>query len=205
MSSRLVLDLPFSTPKYVAGMDVSCSKRSSNGWAAVVILRFPDLTVVDESWVQGKLLFPYIPGLLSFRELPLLLQALEQLDIEPDVFLCDGQGIAHPKRLGLAAHLGILINKPTVGCAKKRLVGNHEEVGPSRGDHSVLFHKGEAVGVALRTRSNVKPIFVSPGYGISLNDAIQLVLACTKGFRIPEPLRAAHRLVTRLRKAQEGA
>ena len=203
LKKQLVLDLPFTTPKTVGGVDVSVSIRSCHGWAGVVVLSFPDLEVVEESWAKGKIDFPYIPGLLSFREIPLILDALKDLSAEPDVFLCDGQGIAHPRRMGLASHLGVLLGKPTIGCAKSRLVGHYHEVGPMKGDYSLLTDKGETIGAALRTRSGTKPIFVSPGYGLSIRKAIEVALCCCMKYRIPEPIRAAHRLVNQLRRAQK--
>ena len=203
LKKQLVLDLPFTTPKTVGGVDVSVSIRSCHGWAGVVVLSFPDLEVVEESWAKGKIDFPYIPGLLSFREIPLILDALKDLSAEPDVFLCDGQGIAHPRRMGLASHLGVLLGKPTIGCAKSRLVGHYHEVGPMKGDYSLLTDKGETIGAALRTRSGTKPIFVSPGYGLSIRKAIDVALCCCMKYRIPEPIRAAHRLVNQLRRAQK--
>jgi len=203
LKKQLVLDLPFATPKTVAGVDVSVSIRSYHGWAGVIVLSFPDLEVVEESWAKGKIDFPYIPGLLSFREIPLILDALKDLSAEPDVFLCDGQGIAHPRRMGLASHLGVLLGKPTIGCAKSRLVGHYHEVGPMKGDYSLLTDKGETIGAALRTRSGTKPIFVSPGYGLSIRKAIEVALCCCMKYRIPEPIRAAHRLVNQLRRAQK--
>ncbi len=203
LKKQLVLDLPFTTPKTVGGVDVSVSIRSCHGWAGVVVLSFPDLEVVEESWAEGKIDFPYIPGLLSFREIPLILDALKDLSAEPDVFLCDGQGIAHPRRMGLASHLGVLLGKPTIGCAKSRLVGHYHEVGPMKGDYSLLTDKGETIGAALRTRSGTKPIFVSPGYGLSIRKAIDVALCCCMKYRIPEPIRAAHRLVNQLRRAQK--
>ncbi|RLB25975.1 MAG: deoxyribonuclease V [Deltaproteobacteria bacterium] len=203
LKKQLVLDLPFATPKTVGGVDVSVSIRSCHGWAGVVVLSFPDLEVVEESWAKGKIDFPYIPGLLSFREIPLILDALKDLSAEPDVFLCDGQGIAHPRRMGLASHLGVLLGKPTIGCAKSRLVGHYHEVGPMKGDYSLLTDKGETIGAALRTRSGTKPIFVSPGYGLSIRKAIEVALCCCMKYRIPEPIRAAHRLVNQLRRAQK--
>jgi len=203
LKKQLVLDLPFTTPKTVGGVDVSVSIRSCHGWAGVVVLSFPHLEVVEESWAKGKIDFPYIPGLLSFREIPLILDALKDLSAEPDVFLCDGQGIAHPRRMGLASHLGVLLGKPTIGCAKSRLVGHYHEVGPMKGDYSLLTDKGETIGAALRTRSGTKPIFVSPGYGLSIRKAIDVALCCCMKYRIPEPIRAAHRLVNQLRRAQK--
>jgi len=205
LRKRLVFDLVLPTPKYVAGVDVSVSKGSRSGWAGVVVFSFPDLQVIEEQSAKGQVTFPYIPGLLSFREIPLLCKAIERLTIQPDVFICDGQGLAHPRRMGIATHLGILLDKPTIGCAKSRLIGTHGQVGPRKGDYSPLMDNGEQVGVVLRTRKGVKPVFVSPGYGISLADSRILVLCCTTKYRLPEPIRAAHNLVTRLRSCQGGA
>ena len=205
LRKELVLDVPISVPKTVAGIDVSVSKSSPDGWAAVVVLSYPHLEPLEESWAQGKIDFPYIPGLLSFREISLIVKALQGLSSEPDIFLCDGQGIAHPRRMGLAAHLGVLLRKPTIGCAKRRLTGHHGEVGQAKGDYALLEDKGEVIGAVLRTRSGVKPVFVSPGYAISLAMAVDLVLACCTKYRIPEPIRTAHKLVNRLRETQGGA
>lgn len=186
--------------KRVAGTDVSSSKRSNFIWAGAVVLEYPSLKTVEERWVEGTPLFPYIPGLLSFREIPLILEAIGMLEHRPDVFFCDGQGIAHPRGLGIASHLGVLIDRPTIGCAKKRLVGDFSEVGPARGDYSMLTYKGETVGTVLRTRTGVKPIFVSPGHRATIKDALHMVLNCGGRYRIPEPIRQAHLLVNRVRK-----
>lgn len=204
LRARVVLDLSFRVPKYVAGVDVSASKGSAIGWAAAVVLSFPDLEIVEERWAEGTINFSYIPGLLSFREIPLLIKAIELLSIEPDVLLCDGQGIAHPRRMGIATHLGILLDKPTIGCAKSRLTGIHDEVGPKKGEYVPLVEGDEIIGVVLRTRDGTKPVFVSQGYGISLEDATKLVLACVTKYRIPQPIRAAHNLVSRLRNSREA-
>jgi len=173
-------------------------------WAGIVVLSYPGLFKVDEAWAKGRMDFPYIPGLLSFREIPFLLKALERIRIEPDLILCDGQGIAHPRGLGLAAHLGLLVSKTTVGCAKKRLVGEFSEVGPNRGNYSLLFHEDRPVGAAVRTRAGVKPLFVSPGYGITIDEAVATVLNCCEHYRIPEPIRQAHFLVNGLRQREEA-
>jgi len=204
LKKELILDQAFEDPKTVAGMDVSVSRKCPLGWAAVVVLSYPQLRVIEESWTKGKLEFPYIPGLLSFREIPLLLSALKGLRAEPDVFICDGQGIAHPRRMGLASHIGIILKRPTIGCAKSRLVGEYSELGLEKGKHTLLVHEGEVVGAVLRARSGIKPLFVSPGYGISLSKAVEVVLGCCTKYRIPEPIRAAHRLVNQLRKDQGG-
>lgn len=196
---RVVLKKLAGPVKTVAGIDVCCSKGSDMCWAAVVLLSFPDLEILEERWARGTIRFPYIPGLLSFREIPLLLEALMQLETGPDLILCDGQGIAHPRGLGLASHLGVLAGKASIGCAKKRLVGEFTRVGHSRGRYSFLRYQGKDVGAVLRTKTGVKPLFISPGHDITITDAIAMVLRCGGRYRIPEPLRHAHGLVTRLR------
>jgi deoxyribonuclease V len=152
----------------------------------------------------GSLSFPYIPTLLSFREAPVLLEALAKLKGEPETILVDGQGVAHPRGLGLAAHLGLHVEVPTVGCAKSRLIGTHEPPGRNRGDHAWLDFKGRRVGVVVRTREGVRPLYVSPGNRISLSAALGVVLACLGRFRLPEPLRQAHLLVERRKRAESG-
>lgn len=143
--------------------------------------------------------FPYIPGLLSFREAPACLEAVRKLTTEPDLFMIDGQGVAHPRRLGLASHLGLFLDKPTIGCAKSRLIGTFEEPGGDRGAYSLLRDGDEVIGAVVRTRSRVKPIFVSVGHRCTLEDAIRLTLACATRYRIPEPTRLAHQAVSRLK------
>jgi len=148
---------------FVAGADVSCSKKTDRLWAGVIVLRYPGFEKVEERWVEETSTFPYVPGLLSFREIPPLLKAFQRIAHEPDLIFCDGQGIAHPRGMGLASHLGLLLERPTIGCAKSRLVGEFAEVGQERGDFSPLLYKGKKTGAVVRTRSGVKPLFVSPG------------------------------------------
>jgi len=183
----------------VAGVDVSYEKGGGLFHAAVVVLSFPELDVVDESSASGFVTFPYVPGLLSFRELPVLLHAFRGLDTVPDAVLVDGQGIAHPRRLGLASHLGLWLDIPTVGCAKSRLCGEHEEPGLTKGDRSPLLVKGEVVGAVLRSRAGVKPLYVSPGHLVDVVGSADFALACCKRYRMPEPTRLAHLLSNRLR------
>lgn len=183
----------------VAGVDVSCEKWGERFFAAVVVLELPELTVVEEAGACLAGNFPYIPGLLSFRELPALLEAFRSLRTVPDAVLVDGQGIAHPRRLGLASHLGLWLNLPTVGCAKSRLCGRHAEPGVRRGDRVPLVDGDEEIGAVLTTRDNVKPLFVSPGHLIDLLAAVDLVLACGGRYRLPEPTRLAHHFSNRLR------
>jgi len=178
--------------RFVGGVDISVDKSSGTGTGAVVILRYPELSVAETSVVSGALDFPYIPGLLSFREAPLLLAACERLRITPDLILVDGQGVAHPRRIGLASHLGLWLETPTVGCAKSLLCGRHEAVGGERGDYAEIVDREETVGVALRTKRGVKPVYVSVGDKLSLESAIDWVLKCGRGYRLPEPTRLAH-------------
>jgi deoxyribonuclease V len=185
----------------VAGVDVSYRKSGDLFHAAVVVLAFPDLTPLEEAAASDRVAFPYVPGLLSFRELPVLLDAFRQLTIVPDAILVDGQGIAHPRRFGLASHLGLWLDLPTVGCAKSRLCGEHLPPGSRRGDRVPLWLEGEEVGAVLTTRDGVKPLYVSPGHKIDVEAAVRLVLACGGGYRLPEPTRLAHLATNRLRLA----
>ncbi len=173
----------------VAGVDVSV--RGNRSRAAVVVMRLPELTVVEQSVAERPVTFPYVPGLLSFREAPVILDALARLANTPQVLLVDGQGIAHPRRVGIASHLGILLDHPTVGCAKSRLTGTYADPTPERGSHSALLDGEEMIGAVLRTRHGVKPVFVSIGHRVSLETAIDLVLRCGGGYRLPEPTRRA--------------
>jgi deoxyribonuclease V len=185
----------------VAAMDVSYDRRSPWIYAAVVVLRVPSFEVADQAVVRSRASFPYVPGLLSFREAPAGLRAWDQLRIRPDCLLCDGHGYAHPRRFGLACHLGLLVDLPTIGCAKSVLVGEYREPGRRRGSLSDLVHDGEVVGAAVRTRDATSPVFVSAGHRISLRTAVATVLSCAPRYRIPEPIRQAHALVNRLRVA----
>jgi deoxyribonuclease V len=185
--------------KYIAGLDVSYARGDQEVWAGVVVLGFPSLVKMEERWSEKKASFPYIPGLLSFREIPALIDALRKIVIEPDLIFCDGQGIAHPRGVGIASHLGVLLNKPTIGCAKSRLVGEFNPVGESKGDYVYLRYQDRVIGAVVRTRSRVRPMFISPGYGIILNDCIKFVLETCSTYRIPEPTRQAHLLVNSVR------
>jgi len=188
--------------QYVAGLDVSYAKGSDIMWAGGVVLDFPSLNKAEERWSKKEVSFPYIPGLLSFREIPALLDALRKMEIEPDLIFCDGQGIAHPRGLGLASHLGILLNKSTIGCAKSPLVGTYNQVGELKGNYAYLKHQNRIIGAVVRTRSKVKPIFVSPGYGVILNDCVKFVLETCSKYRIPEPTRQAHLLANSVRSGK---
>ena len=181
-----------ATPRFIAGVDISVNKEEGMGIGAVVVLNYPELKLVETKVVNEKLGFPYVPGLLSFRESPLILAACENLTLAPDLILVDGQGIAHPRRMGLASHLGLFLNTPTIGCAKSRLCGSHSVPGIEAGSYAEVVDKGEVIGAALRTRLGVKPVYVSIGHKVDLRTAIHWVLECCRGYRLPEPTRLAH-------------
>lgn len=180
----------------VAGVDVGYEDEQRTTRAAVAVLSFPDLAPLEQVIARRPTTFPYVPGLLSFRELPAVLDALSQLSAMPDIILCDGQGRAHPRRFGIACHLGVLLDLPTIGVAKTRLVGRHLEPGPERGDWTPLLDHGEEIGAVLRTRPGVKPLYISGGHRVCLRTAIELTLACLTRYRLPETTRAAHRLAS---------
>ncbi len=192
-------------PRLVAGADVSYDRGSPVLYAAVALLDAESLETVEVAGVRAEARFPYVPGYLSFREIPPLLEAFRRLRGRPDLIVCDGHGRAHPRRFGLACHLGVLLDRPALGCAKSRLVGEHREPGPRRGAHAALREGGEVIGEVLRTRAGVKPVYVSVGHRISLAGARRAVLRLAPRWRLPEPSRAAHREVNRLRReaAQE--
>lgn len=182
--------------RYVAGLDVGPEEDGAVLRAAVAALSFPDLRMADQSVARRPARFPYVPGLLSFREVPALLAALDGLSVAPDLLLCDGQGLAHPRHFGLACHLGVLTGIPSIGVAKSLLVGEHAPLPEQRGAWRPLLHKSEVVGAALRTRAGVAPVYVSIGHKVSLATAIDYVLACAPRYRLPETTRAAHRLAS---------
>lgn len=175
---------------YIAAADASFQNNTAR--AAVAAFEYPSLELVEVQTAEAKTKFPYVPGLLAFREGPVLIKAFRKIKSEPDVIIFDGQGIAHPQRMGIATHMGILLDKPTIGCAKSKLVGEYQEPKSKRGSSSCLYLDHEIVGAALRTQSGVKPIFVSPGHKIDLTSAIKVILACSKKYRIPEPIRFVH-------------
>ncbi len=194
-ASLKIKRLPFK-PKIIAGADSIFTKNHTI--SVVVVLRYPSMQVVEEAHHMAKTVFPYVPGYLSFREGPTLVSAIRKLKHPPDVILFDGQGIAHPKGLGIATHLGVLLGIPSIGCAKSRLVGSYEMPDENRGSWSPLIFEGKTVGAVLRTRTGVKPVFVSPGHLITLKEAIEIVLKCSR-YRIPEPIRLADRLTRKLK------
>lgn len=180
------------TPRLVAGVDISAPNMWGVAKGAVVVLRFPELVLVESRMVEQRVTFPYVPGLLSFRETPLLLAACQMLGVAPDLIIADAQGIAHPRRLGLASHLGLLLNVPTIGCAKSILCGRHGELGEEPGSHVPLLDGSEVIGAALRTKQGASPVYVSIGHKVDLDAAIHWVMACCRGYRLPETTRLAH-------------
>ena len=192
LAAQVSIDNEVIAPHFIAGVDIAVGKAQEMATAAVVVLSYPELRVVETKVVQGRLDFPYIPGLLSFRESPLILAACEELTITPDLLLVDGQGVAHPRRFGLACHLGLLLDTPTIGCAKSRLCGRHEAPGVEPGSYAELVDGDETIGVALRTKLGTNPVYVSVGHKVDLQAAIHWVLACCRGYRLPEPTRLAH-------------
>ena len=200
LRKRVIEENRLGAVQRVAGADVSYARESPTLFAAVVVLDAAHANVVEVSSVQRRARFPYVPGYLSFRELPPLLEAFSRLQRLPDLVLCDGQGRAHPRRFGLACHLGVLLDLPTIGCAKSRLIGTHREPGTRRGCHTQLRDAGEVIGEGVRTREGVKPVYVSVGHRITLPTARCWVLRLTQGVRLPLPTRAAHAEVNRLRR-----
>lgn len=187
-------------PEVVAGLDAAFPRGGRECVAAAVAWSVRERRVVEERVARRPLTFPYVPGLLSFREAPAVLAALSELETPVDALLCDGHGLAHPRRFGLACHLGVLTGMPAIGCAKSVLVGTPEDVDPARGSKGSLEHRGERIGSVLRTRDRVRPVFVSIGHRVDLTSAERLVLACAIGFRLPEPIRRADRLVSEARR-----
>ncbi|MBD2347108.1 deoxyribonuclease V [Anabaena subtropica] len=197
LRNQVITQDQFSQPvQYVAGVDMGFEADGTISRAAVAVLSFPDLQIIETNLAYRPTSFPYIPGFLSFREIPAILDALEKIETTPDIILCDGQGIAHPRRLGIASHLGVLLNIPTIGVAKSLLIGKHEELPDTRGSWQPLIHRGETIGAVLRTRIGVKPVYVSSGHKISLLTAIDYVLRCTPKYRLPETTRVADKLAS---------
>jgi deoxyribonuclease V len=187
--------------RYVAGADVST--QESMAYATVAVLAFPGLSVVEVRGFEAPLEFPYVPGLLAFREMPSVLGALEKVETDVDAVILDAQGLAHPRRMGLASHVGLFVDVPTVGCAKSVLVGTFEEPEVEKGSATDLVHRGEVVGRAVRTRERVSPVYVSVGNGIDLDSSVEVVLASSTRYRLPEPTRQAHNAANRLRRGED--
>lgn len=199
LAGRVDTSAPLTDFELIAGCDIAYHLTEPRLFAAVVVLRVSDLSVVEEASVTQEVTFPYVPGLLSFREIPALLAAFSNLRSTPDIAMLDGQGIAHPRRFGLACHLGLWLDRPCVGCAKSWLVGDHDEPGPNAGDSSPLTINGQEVGAVVRSAANAKPVYVSPGHKITVADAAAVVRATLSGYRHPAPTRAAHMAANRLR------
>ncbi len=196
LRDRVIRRDALGTVRRVAGVDVGFEEQGKLTRAAVAVLSYPQLDLLEYAIAKRPTPFPYVPGLLSFRELPAVLDALDQLKVLPDLLLCDGQGTAHPRRFGLACHLGVLTDLPSIGVAKSRLIGTFEPVGPEKGDYSWLRAGEEILGAVLRTRKGVQPVFLSVGHRISLPTALRYVLGCTTKYRLPETTRQAHRLAS---------
>ncbi len=190
-------------PRFVAGADISYEKRDDHLYAAVVVIDIETMRTIEVQVAEGEVHFPYIPGLLSFRESPVLIRALEKVRSPVDLLVCDGQGIAHPRGFGIASHIGLLVDVPTVGFAKSILVGTHDPLDSKRGSWQPLVYHGKTVGAAVRTKDGVNPIFVSPGNRIDLKGSIEVALMCSCGYRIPEPTRRAHIEVNKLRRGEQ--
>ena len=205
LAGRVNTSTPVTKCDLIAGADVSYNKYSTRVFAAVVVLRTADWSIVETRGVVGESHFPYVPGLLSFREAPVLLQAFARVQSEPDVVMLDGQGLAHPRRFGLACHIGLALEKPCLGCAKTRLTGHFKDLGRKAGSTAPLVDRGQLVGKVVRTKDGVQPVFVSVGHKIDLDSAVEVVLACARGYRIPEPTRRAHHYVNALRQAANEA
>ena len=202
LASQVRLTPLATEPTRIGGCDVSMNRFAKEGFAGFVTLSYPNLETLAAAAVKATIPFPYVPGLLSFREIPMLLAAWETLSEKPEVLLVDGIGIAHPRRLGIASHLGLMLNLPTIGCAKSVLTGTYEEPGPEPGDWKPLIDlkTGETMGAALRTKRNVKPMFISPGHRITLEDSLALVMKTVRKHRLPEPTRQAHLLTNDARR-----
>jgi deoxyribonuclease V len=200
LRSRVRSEPLASEPRTIAGADISFNKFAETIYAGIVVLSLPDLRVIATAGVRSTARFPYLPGLLSFREIPAVLEAWDRLQTKPDVLMLDGQGLAHPRRFGLACHAGVLLDLPALGCAKSILVGKHVELPVEAGSRAPLLDRGEQVGMALRTKRGVAPVYVSVGHLIDLPGAVELVLRATGKYRQPEPTRQAHLLVNRLRR-----
>lgn len=196
LRSQVITANQLSTVRYVAGVDVGYDNADAVSRAAVTVLSFPDLQLQQQSVVRSPTAFPYVPGFLSFREVPAVLDALKNISLVPDLILCDGQGLAHPRRFGLACHLGVLTGIATIGVAKTRFIGEHSEVGFDRGSWQPLLDGPETIGAALRTQAGVKPVYVSIGHKVSLTKAIEYVLRCAPKYRLPETTRSADQLTS---------
>lgn len=204
LTRKLVLDDEPGEPKLIAGVDVAFSREHDLLYAAIVVLDAASMEPLETVSASQQPVFPYVPGLLTFREGPVVLQAYEKLASEPDVIMFDGQGIAHPRGLGLASHIGVLLDKPSIGCAKSRLIGEFKEPKQKRGAMRTLSVHRKKVGVVLRTKDNTKPLFVSPGHRVTVETAARRVLEAGRGYRLPEPTRLAHQAAEHAKRRREN-
>lgn len=202
LADRVVTRGKLDRWQLIAGADVSYNRFSSTIYAGVVVLRMPDLTLVERQGIVTEARFPYRTGLLTFRETPALLEVFAKLQTEPEVIMLDGQGYAHPRRMGYASHVGLCLDRPSIGCAKSRLVGSFNALKPKAGSLARLIDRDEVVGMAVRTKNAVNPVYVSVGHKIDLNSAVAVVLATCRGYRVPEPTRQAHLYVNQLRRGE---
>jgi deoxyribonuclease V len=203
LRKKVILGKDFSELRTIGGGDVAYSENGNRLFGAIAVLSFPNMEVIDMATADGKTTFPYVPGLLSFREGPVLVKTFQRLRVKPDVMIFDGQGIAHPRRMGLASHMGLWLDLPSIGCAKTPLLNEFINPGTTKGSFEWIHQEAKKVGAVLRTKENVKPLFVSPGHRIDLKMSVQLVLQTCRGFRIPEPLRRAHHMTLLLRTKYE--
>jgi deoxyribonuclease V len=204
LASRVDARTPLKKCDLVAGADISYNRFSDTLYAGVVVLRTSDWSVVEQKGAVAEATFPYRTGLLSFREAPALLEAFARVESEPDAIMLDGQGRAHPRRLGLACHVGLWLDRPCLGCAKSRLTGHFKDLDRQKGSVAPLTVRDELVGMAVRTKNGVQPVYVSVGHRIDLDSAVELVLSASQGYRIPEPTRQAHLYVNELRREGTG-
>lgn len=193
--------------KIIAGVDAAVCRKEDFIYAAILLFSYPDLGPVEEATAIITTPFPYVPGLLSLREGPAIMDAYRRLSYRPDLIIFDGQGIAHPRGMGIASHIGVLLDIPTIGCAKSRLVGEYREPGPRKGDYSMLIFEGKEVGAVVRTKDRVRPLFISPGHRIDIKSAVDIILSLCRGYRLPHPVRLAHIRAGRLRgqKSEVGS
>lgn len=201
---KVLIENRFPNLDFIAGVDVGYDMVTEQGFAIAVLMHIDDLKPIATTRAQLPIPFPYVTGLLSFREIPVIVEALKQLPQKPDLVMVDGQGIAHPRRLGIASHLGVLIDMPTIGVAKSRLTGHYADPGPGRGDCSPLMQKGERLGTVLRSKEGCKPLFISPGHRIDHDMALAITLRCLKNYRLPEPTRIADKFSKRGEREQIG-
>ena len=199
---KITFSSDFNHIRLIAGVDASYHKDFIIG--GITLLRYPELTLLDREYRLKKVEFPYVSGLLTFREGPVFVDLFRKANWNPDIILFDGQGIAHPRRMGIATHMGLWLDRPTIGCAKSRLIGHYTTPGLRKGNYSFLFHKGMIIGAVLRTRDHVKPLFISPGNHMNLEKAIQITLSCISKYRIPEPVRQAHLFVNQIKRESFG-